>query len=49
MIRKIIEENPIGRKPLERPRFRREDCVKRDTEVAEPNSYWREIVDDRIR
>jgi len=50
LIRKVIEENPVGRwLPLGRPRLRWVDCVKRDAEAVEPNSHWQEIVDDRDR
>jgi len=49
MIRNVIEENLVGRKPLGRRRLRWEDCLKRDTEVAEPKTYWQEIADDRSR
>ncbi|VVC32422.1 Reverse transcriptase domain [Cinara cedri] len=36
LIRRVIEENPVGRRPLGRPRLRWKDCVRRDTETVEP-------------
>jgi len=47
LIRKVIEENPVGRRPVWRPRFRREDCVKKDADAVEPNSRWQEIAEDK--
>jgi exonuclease III len=49
LIKKVIEENPVGRRPLGRPRLRWEDCVKKDTETVEPNSHWRDLAEDRDR
>jgi len=48
-IGKVIEEKPVGRRPLGRPWLRWEDCVKRDAEAVEPNSHWQEIAEDRDR
>jgi hypothetical protein len=39
LIRRVIEENPVGRRPLGRPRLRWEDCVKRDAGTVEPESH----------
>ncbi|VVC38751.1 Reverse transcriptase domain [Cinara cedri] len=47
LIRRVIEENPVGRRPLGRPRLRWEDCVRRDTETVEPEYHWQEVAEDR--
>jgi len=49
LIKNVIEENPVWRRPLGRPCLRWEDCVKKDTETVEPNSYWRNLAKDRDR
>ncbi|VVC44605.1 Reverse transcriptase domain [Cinara cedri] len=49
LIRRVIEENPVGRRPLGRPRLRWEDCVRRDTETVEPECHWQEVAEDRDR
>lgn len=37
MIKTLIEEEPKGKRPLGRPRFRWEDCsVKRNVEAVDP-------------
>jgi len=49
LIRRVIEENPEGRRPLGRPRLRWEDYVKRDAETVEPENHWQEVAEDRDR
>lgn len=49
LIRRVIEENQYGRRPLGRPHLRWEDCVKRDAEIVEPESHWQEVADYRGR
>ncbi|VVC30294.1 eIF3G, RNA recognition motif,RNA recognition motif domain,Eukaryotic translation initiation factor 3 [Cinara cedri] len=49
LIRRVIEKNPVGRRPLGRPRLRWEDCVRRDTETVEPECHWQEVAEDRDR
>lgn len=46
MIRIVIEEDSIGKRPLGRLRLRLEDCVERDVRMVGLNSQWRESVED---
>lgn len=36
IINSVIKEDPIGKKPLSRPRLRWEDCVKSDVKRVDP-------------
>lgn len=36
LVRLVIEEEPIGKRPLGRPRLRWEDCVKKDVKSIGP-------------
>lgn len=36
IIRTVIENNPIGKRPLGKPRLRWEDCVMRDVGAVKP-------------
>lgn len=38
-----IKENPFDKRPLGRSHLRWENCVKRDVQVVEPNTHWREV------
>ncbi|VVC32210.1 Hypothetical protein CINCED_3A014313 [Cinara cedri] len=49
IVRTTIEENPVGKRPLGRPRLRWEDCVKRDAESIEPEIPWRVAAENRDR
>jgi hypothetical protein len=49
LIRQVIEEEPIGKRPLGRPRFRWEDCVKKDINTIGPGIRWRKAADYRDR
>jgi len=49
LIRKVIEENPVEKRPLGRPRLRWENCVKKDAGIVEPKSHWQKIEEDRNR
>jgi hypothetical protein len=46
---KVIEEEPMGKRSLGRPRLRWEDCVKRDVGRVDPEANWRELAEDRER
>jgi len=49
MINTVIKEDPKGNRPLGRPRFRWEDCLKREVKELDPGANWREIVENRLR
>ncbi|KAF0769981.1 ribosome biogenesis protein TSR3 isoform X1 [Aphis craccivora] len=49
LVRQVIENEPIGKRPLGRPRLRREDCVKKDLKMVDPGIRWREAAEDRDR
>jgi len=38
-------KDPIGKRPLGRPKLRWEDGVKREAESTEPGTKWREAAD----
>lgn len=48
-IRKVIEENTVGRRPLGRPCLRWGNCVKKDVGTVEANSHWQILAEDRDR
>jgi hypothetical protein len=49
MIKSVIEEEPIGKRPLGRLRLKWEDCVKRDVGKVDLGANWRELAEDRER
>ncbi|KAL4107723.1 hypothetical protein QTP88_018019 [Uroleucon formosanum] len=49
IVRITIEENPVSKRPLGRPRLRWEDCVKRDMECIKPEIPWRVVTENRDR
>ncbi|KAF0770219.1 Uncharacterized protein FWK35_00003610 [Aphis craccivora] len=49
LVRQVIENEPIGKRPLGRPRLRWEDCVKKDLKMIDPGIRWREAAEDRDR
>ena len=49
LVRQVIEEEPLGKRPLGRPRLRWEDCVKKDLKTLNPGISWREAAEDRDR
>jgi hypothetical protein len=49
LVKWVIEEDPIGKRPLGRPRLRWEDGVKREVEKIEPGIKWRKVANDRDR
>jgi len=49
LVRQVIEEESIGKRPLGRPRLRWEDCVKKDLKTLDPGIRWREAAEDRDR
>jgi len=44
----VIEEEPIGKRPKDRPKLRWKDGVKKEVERIEPGVKWREAAKDRI-
>ncbi|KAL4084186.1 hypothetical protein QTP88_028016 [Uroleucon formosanum] len=49
LVRLVIEEEPIGKRPLGRLRLRWEDCVKKEIKSIGPGIRWREVAEDRDR
>lgn len=49
LIKTVIMEDPIGKRPLGRPRLRWEGRVKKDVKAVESNIQRREIAEDRER
>ncbi|KAL4149355.1 hypothetical protein QTP88_003317 [Uroleucon formosanum] len=49
IVRTIVEENPVGKRPLGRPRLLWEDCVKRDAGSINPKIPWRVAAEDKDR
>lgn len=49
LVRLVIEEEPIGKRPLGRRRLRWEDCVKKDVKSIGPGIRWREVAEDKDR
>lgn len=47
IVRITTEENSVGKRPLRRPRLRREDCVKVDVGKIQPEVPWRIAAEDR--
>lgn len=50
LVRQVIEEEPIRKRPLgrpSRPRLRWEDCVKKDLKTLDPGIRQREAAEDR--
>jgi hypothetical protein len=47
IIRSVIENNLAGKRPLDRPRLRWEDCVIKDGKRIEDSLQWREEAEDR--
>jgi len=43
----VIEQNPVGKWPLGRPRIRWEDVIKKDVEQLGGVSNWRNLAVDR--
>jgi len=49
MIKAVIEEEPIGKRQVGRPRLRWEDCVKRNVKAVVPRANRKEVAEDRER
>lgn len=43
MIKTVFKEDPISQIPLDIPRLRQEDSVKRNVKIIDPRVKWREI------
>lgn len=43
----MIEQNPVGKRPLERPKIRWEDIIKKDVESLGGFFNWKNLVLDR--
>lgn len=46
LIKTVIEENLIGKRPLGRPRLRWEDRAGKDVKAVEPNIRRKEVTGD---
>ena len=49
LVRQVLEEEPLGKRPLGRPRLRWDDCVKKHLKTLNPGIRWREAAEDRDR
>jgi hypothetical protein len=49
LLHAVIEQNPVGKRPLGRPRMRWEDVIKKDVEQMGGGSNWRNLALDRER
>jgi len=47
LLRIVLEKDPVGKRPLGRPRMRWEDLVKKDVSTLGGGSDWIEQVSDR--
>jgi hypothetical protein len=47
LLRMVLEQNPVGKRPLERPKLRWEDLVKRDIEDLGGGANWKDLAMDR--
>jgi len=43
----VLEQNPVGKRPLGRPKLRWEDLVKRDTEYLGGGANWKDLAMNR--
>jgi len=48
-IKAVIKENPFGKKPLDIPRLRWEDRIKKDVKAVEPNIHRSEVTEEKER
>lgn len=49
LVKRLIEENLMGKKPLGIPKLRWDHGVKKEVERIEPGTIWREATEDRNR
>ncbi|VVC32745.1 Hypothetical protein CINCED_3A013132 [Cinara cedri] len=47
LLRMVLEQNPVGKRPLERPKFRWEDLVTRDIEDLGGGANWKDLAMNR--
>jgi len=47
--KRVIEEGPMVKMSLGRPKLRWEDSAKKEIKKIEPDTRWREAVEDRNR
>jgi len=47
LLRTVLEKNPIGKRPIERPRIRCEDIVRNDVEELGGATDWKTQATDR--
>lgn len=47
LVKRAIKENPMGKRPLGRPKLRWEDGLKGDVKRIEPDTKWSEAAEDR--
>jgi len=43
----VLEQNPVGKRPLGRPKLRWEDLVKRDIEYLGGGANWKDLAMNR--
>ncbi|KAE9539532.1 hypothetical protein AGLY_004784 [Aphis glycines] len=47
LLRMVLEQNPVGKRPLGRPKLRWEDLVKRDIEDLGGGANWKDLAMNR--
>ena len=49
LVKRVIVEERIGKRPLDRPKLRWKDGKKKEVEKIDPGVKWREATEDRDR
>ncbi|XP_016662475.1 uncharacterized protein LOC107884580 [Acyrthosiphon pisum] len=48
LLKMVLEQNPVGKRPLGRPKLRWEDVVKKDVEDLGGGANWKNLAMDRV-
>jgi len=46
LIKRVIEKEPLGKRPLRKPKLRWEDCLKKDVKTIGPEISWKEVAEE---